>query len=56
MTLEALEGQVVAVCGASGSGKSALLNLVVRFYDPCNGEVRGVAPVDGLSHLASGVA
>ncbi|XP_029831332.2 ATP-dependent translocase ABCB1 [Ixodes scapularis] len=51
VNLEALEGQVVAVCGASGSGKSALLNLVVRFYDPCNGEVT----LDGVNLRALNV-
>ncbi|KAH7979029.1 hypothetical protein HPB49_007879 [Dermacentor silvarum] len=35
VSLEAGEGQVVAICGTSGSGKSTQLNLVVRFYDPC---------------------
>uniref|UniRef100_A0A224YRW0 ABC-type xenobiotic transporter n=1 Tax=Rhipicephalus zambeziensis TaxID=60191 RepID=A0A224YRW0_9ACAR len=39
VSLEANEGQVVAICGTSGSGKSTLLNLVVRFYDPCYGEI-----------------
>ncbi|KAG0427289.1 hypothetical protein HPB47_025654, partial [Ixodes persulcatus] len=51
VNFEALEGQVVAVCGASGSGKSALLNLVVRFYDPCNGEVT----LDGVNLRALNV-
>ncbi|XP_077510416.1 ATP-dependent translocase ABCB1-like isoform X2 [Amblyomma americanum] len=39
VSLEASEGQVVALCGTSGSGKTTLLNLVVRFYDPCYGEI-----------------
>ncbi|KAH7979757.1 hypothetical protein HPB49_010862 [Dermacentor silvarum] len=39
VSLEAGEGQVVAICGTSGSGKSTQLNLVVHFYDPCYGEI-----------------
>jgi ABC-type multidrug transport system fused ATPase/permease subunit len=32
-------GEVVAVCGPTGAGKSSLLNLVPRFYDPSDGRV-----------------
>ncbi len=32
-------GQCVAVVGATGAGKSSLLNLVPRFYDPTAGRV-----------------
>jgi len=32
-------GQVLAVCGATGEGKSTLLGLVPRFYDPTAGSV-----------------
>jgi ATP-binding cassette subfamily B protein len=38
-------GETVALVGASGAGKSAIFNLILRFYDPqC-----GVVAVDGLS-------
>lgn len=32
-------GECVAVVGETGSGKSALLNLIPRFYDPTSGRV-----------------
>ncbi|HEY4413390.1 MAG TPA: ABC transporter ATP-binding protein [Gaiellaceae bacterium] len=32
-------GEIVAVCGATGSGKTSLLNLLPRFYDPTAGRV-----------------
>ncbi|MCI0397059.1 MAG: ABC transporter ATP-binding protein/permease [Chloroflexi bacterium] len=36
-------GQIVALMGATGSGKSTLVNLMARFYDPTAGTIR----VDG---------
>ncbi|CAO2164387.1 unnamed protein product [Urochloa humidicola] len=32
-------GQRVALVGSSGSGKSTVLALLLRFYDPCKGQV-----------------
>jgi ABC-type multidrug transport system fused ATPase/permease subunit len=32
-------GEIVAVCGTTGSGKTSLLNLLPRFYDPTGGGV-----------------
>jgi len=37
--LEAQPGQVVALLGSTGSGKSSLINLIPRFYDPTEGQV-----------------
>ena len=37
--LEGYAGEVLAVCGPTGSGKSSLLELVPRFYDPADGVV-----------------
>jgi ATP-binding cassette, subfamily B, bacterial len=37
--LTIVPGEVLAVCGATGEGKSTLLGLVPRFYDPTGGSV-----------------
>ena len=36
-SLSAEPGQTVAICGASGSGKSTSIQLLERFYDPAEG-------------------
>jgi len=38
--LRIASGEVVALVGKSGSGKSTVLNLLLRFYDPDEGRVR----------------
>ncbi len=38
--LEVQKGEVVAIVGASGSGKSTMINLLLRFYDPNSGAIR----------------
>ncbi len=39
ITFEALPGQVIALLGATGSGKSSIINLIPRFYDPTAGRI-----------------
>jgi len=39
------KGKSVAFVGASGSGKSTMLDLLIRFYDPTNGDIK----IDGKS-------
>ncbi|MCB1452663.1 MAG: ABC transporter ATP-binding protein [Rhizobiaceae bacterium] len=34
------EGEVFAIVGPNGAGKSTLFNLVSRFYDPAEGDIR----------------
>lgn len=42
--LDVREGEIVALVGESGGGKTSLVNLIPRFYDPTEGAVR----IDGL--------
>jgi len=42
MTIEA--GQVVALVGASGAGKTSMANLIPRFYEPSKGRIE----IDGI--------
>jgi subfamily B ATP-binding cassette protein MsbA len=39
INLEIKRGEVLAIVGSSGSGKSSLVNLLPRFYDPTAGRI-----------------
>lgn len=38
-TLDVQPGETVALLGATGSGKSTVINLIPRFYDPTSGRI-----------------
>ncbi len=44
VSFEAFPGQVIALLGATGSGKSTIISLIPRFYDPTAGRIT----VDGI--------
>jgi ATP-binding cassette, subfamily B, multidrug efflux pump len=45
LSFEAQPGQVIALLGATGSGKSTVINLIPRFYDP----TAGCITIDGTN-------
>ncbi len=59
VTFEIKKGEVVALVGETGSGKSTLVDLLLRFYDPARGSVeidgvdlRKIQRASLLQHLA----
>lgn len=44
ITLDIRPGELVAVLGATGAGKTTLCSLIPRFYDPESGQIR----IDGI--------
>lgn len=45
-SLKIQEGESIALVGETGSGKSTIVNLACRFYEPTEGQIR----VDGLDY------
>ncbi len=39
ISFDAEPGQLVAILGTTGSGKSSIINLIPRFYDPTDGRI-----------------
>jgi len=44
LNLEIVAGETVAITGANGAGKSSIVNLLLRFFDPLRGRVL----IDGI--------
>lgn len=44
VSLEAKKGETVAIVGPTGSGKTTIVNLLMRFYDPNSGSIA----IDGV--------
>ena len=47
ISVTAKPGQMIAIVGPTGAGKTTIINLLMRFYDPVSGEIR----VDGVPAL-----
>ncbi|KAE8369414.1 P-loop containing nucleoside triphosphate hydrolase protein [Aspergillus caelatus] len=52
MTFQIRKGQFVALVGASGCGKSTMISLLERFYDPTQGTIRvDTSPLNSMNPI-----
>ncbi len=47
VSVKAKKGQTVAIVGPTGAGKTTIINLLMRFYDPQSGEIL----IDGIPSM-----
>ncbi|KAI8615649.1 multidrug resistance protein [Chytriomyces sp. MP71] len=53
VTLDVKPGSTIGLVGSSGSGKSTIISLVLRFYDPTTGSLTFGAPTDPVNGVES---
>ena len=46
-------GQMVGVVGPTGGGKSTIVSLIPRFYDPTGGKIKSMASISATTNLQS---
>lgn len=51
LNIEVEKGQTLALVGSSGCGKSTVVQLLERFYDPLSGEMVSV-PYKSISRIS----
>lgn len=50
LSLDVKKGSLIAIVGPTGAGKTTVVNLLMRFYDPNSGEIRlDEHPIQGLT-------
>ena len=50
--LKVRSGETIALVGATGGGKTTIVNLLCRFYEPTTGEIR----IDGVEYRRRSLA